>query len=214
MAENTNVGNIPEAVIRRLPKYYRYLREMERLGEVRISSAKMSRDMGFNASQIRRDLNYFGGFGQQGYGYSVPNLKAEIAHILGIDKRYNVVVIGAGNIGHALMRYKKFEQRGFNFIGMFDVDEKKIDGKTVRHISELPQIVRKYGMIHIGVICTDKGAAQETAEMLERLGVKGIWNFAPVDVSVSKRVAVQHVHLNDSLYELCFRMTDENAQLI
>ena len=174
----------------------------------------MSRDMGFNASQIRRDLNYFGGFGQQGYGYSVPNLKAEIAHILGIDKRYNVVVIGAGNIGHALMRYKKFEQRGFNFIGMFDVDEKKIDGKTVRHISELPQIVRKYGMIHIGVICTDKGAAQETAEMLERLGVKGIWNFAPVDVSVSKRVAVQHVHLNDSLYELCFRMTDENAQLI
>ena len=204
---------IPEAVIRRLPKYYRYLRELERLGEVRVSSAKMSREMGFNASQIRRDLNYFGGFGQQGYGYSVPNLKAEIAHILGIDKRYNVVIIGAGNIGHALMRYKKFEQRGFNFIGMFDVDENIIDGRTVRNISELPQIVRKYGMIHIGVICTPKTAAQETAEMLERLGVKGIWNFAPVDVSVSKRVAVQHVHLNDSLYELCFRMTDDSAFL-
>ncbi len=211
---DTGAQIIPDAVIRRLPKYYRYLRDLERMGEVRISSAKMSRDLGLNASQIRRDLNYFGGFGQQGYGYSVPNLKAEIAHILGIDKQYNVVVIGAGNIGHALMRYKKFEQRGFNFIGMFDIDENKIDGKTVRNISELPQVVRKYGMIHIGVICTDKSAAQETAEMLERLGVKGIWNFAPVDVSVSRRVAVQHVHLNDSLYELCFRMTDGNTQLI
>lgn len=212
--EDSGIQIVPEAVIKRLPKYYRYLREMEKIGEVRISSAKMSRDMGLNASQIRRDLNYFGGFGQQGYGYSVPNLKAEIAHILGIDKQYNVVVIGAGNIGHALMRYKKFEQRGFNFIGMFDIDEGKIDGKTVRHISELPQVVRKYGMIHIGVICTDKSAAQETAEMLERLGVRGIWNFAPVDVSVSRRVAVQDVHLNDSLYELCFRMTDGGSQMI
>ncbi len=198
---------IPEAVIRRLPRYYRYLREAELKGEVRVSSAKMSRDLDLNASQIRRDLNYFGGFGQQGYGYSVVNLKAEIAHILGIDKRYNVVVIGAGNIGHALMRYKKFEQRGFNFIGMFDVDPEKIDGKNIRSITELPQVVRKYGVIHIGVICTNKEAAQDTAEMLERLGVKGIWNFAPVDVAVSKLVAVQHVHLNDSLYELCFRMS-------
>lgn len=204
-------GSIPDAVIRRLPRYFRYLRELERKGEIRVSSAKMSRDLGLNASQIRRDLNYFGGFGQQGYGYSVPNLMGEIAHILGIDKRYKVVVIGAGNIGHALMRYKKFDQHGFDFIGMYDVDPQKIDGKTVKSISELPQEVRKHGTIHIGVICTDKSAAQETAEMLERLGVKGIWNFAPVDVSVSKRVAVQHVHLNDSLYELCFRMTNEET---
>lgn len=201
---------IPEAVIRRLPRYYRYLRDLERKGEVRVSSAKMSRDMGLNASQIRRDLNYFGGFGQQGYGYSVLSLKAEIAHILGIDKEYNAVIIGAGNIGHALMRYTKFQQLGFHIVGMFDINPDKIDGKTVRDICELPQIVRKHGIIHIGIICTNKEAAQQTAELLERLGVKGIWNFAPEDVAVSKQVAVQHVHLNDSLYELCFRMNNKN----
>lgn len=205
MADNFE-QSIPNAVIGRLPKYYRYLRDIERKGEVRVSSAKMSKDMGLNASQIRRDLNYFGGFGQQGYGYSVNNLKSEISKILGIDRDYNVVIMGAGNLGHALIGYTKFAQQGFHIIGMFDIMAEKIDGKTVRHIDELPEVAAEYGAIDIGIICTTKTAAQETAERLEKLGVRGIWNFAPVDVTVSERVAVKNVHLNDSLYELCFRM--------
>lgn len=198
--------SIPNAVIGRLPKYYRYLRDIERKGEVRVSSAKMSKDMGLNASQIRRDLNYFGGFGQQGYGYSVNYLKTEISKILGIDKEYNVVIMGAGNLGHALIGYTKFSQLGFHIVGMFDICPAKIDGELVKHIDELEAVRDAYGTIDIGIICTTKNAAQETAERLERLGVRGIWNFAPTDVTVSERVAVKNVHLNDSLYELCFRM--------
>ncbi len=199
--------SIPNAVIGRLPKYYRYLRDIERNGEVRVSSAKMSKDMGLNASQIRRDLNYFGGFGQQGYGYSVANLKAEIAGILGIDRTYNVVIMGAGNLGHALIGYTKFAQLGFNIVGMFDICESKIDGETVRHIDDLQTVCEERGGIDIGVICTTKDAAQATAERLEQMKVKGIWNFAPVDVTVSPDIAVKNVHLNDSLFELCFCMS-------
>jgi len=205
MAENYE-QIIPNAVIGRLPKYYRYLRDIEKKGEVRVSSAKMSKDMGLNASQIRRDLNYFGGFGQQGYGYSVANLKSEISRILGIDKSYNVVIMGAGNLGHALIGYTKFAQLGFNIVGMFDIAQEKIDGKVVRHLDELQAVAEEHGSIDIGIICTTKNAAQETAERLEKLGVSGIWNFAPVDVTVSGKVAVKNVHLTDSLYELCFRM--------
>ena len=120
--EEMSEERVSEAVIRRMPKYYRYLTELELAGEVRISSSKMSRDLGLNASQIRRDLNCFGGFGQQGYGYSVEKLRREIARILGLDKQYNAVIVGAGNMGTALLRYSNFDQMGFHMIGIFDIE--------------------------------------------------------------------------------------------
>jgi redox-sensing transcriptional repressor len=137
---------IPQAVIRRLPRYYRYLEEMLAKGEDKISSSKMSADMGLNASQIRRDLNCFGGFGQQGYGYSVAKLKSEIAHILGLDRTYKVIVVGAGRIGQALMGYTNFIKEGFNIIDIFDADPSKVgmtvEYKSVRHTSDLPEYLK------------------------------------------------------------------------
>ena len=202
-------GRIPEAVIRRLPRYYRYLEELERRGEIRISSSKMSEEIGFNASQIRRDLNCFGGFGQQGYGYSVDKLKREIAHILGLDRQYNMVLAGAGNIGQALLRYANFAERGYNIVGIFDVAPGLIgtvmDGVPILPMGELERFVKEKN-VDIGVICTPMEAAQEVASRMARAGIRGIWNFAPIDVRVGEKVAVENVHLNDGLYVLSFRM--------
>lgn len=202
---------IPEAVIRRLPKYYRYLQEMSRRNESRISSSKMSRDMGLNASQIRRDLNCFGGFGQQGYGYSVSKLLEEVSKILGIDRRYGVVIVGAGNIGQALIRYSKFIEQGFDIKGVFDIDQKKVgslmDSFVVQHVDTLDTFAHKTN-VDIGIICVPRIAAQQTADMLVMAGVEGVWNFAPIDVQARKGVSVENVHLNDSLYVLCYRMTE------
>ena len=201
-----NIDKISEAVIHRLPKYYRYLTELEREGEARVSSAKMSRDMDLNASQIRRDLNCFGGFGQQGYGYSVPKLKAEIAQILGIDKQYKMVLVGAGNLGHALLRYPRFKEQGFNILGLFDIDPSRVDNKDIFNVEEMESFIKKRGGVDIGVICTPKSAAQETAERLAACGVRGIWNFAPQDVVLEGDISIENVHINDGLYVLCFRL--------
>ena len=169
-------GKVPEAVIRRMPKYYRYLSDKLLQGEERISSSRMSEELGMNASQIRRDLNCFGGFGQQGYGYSIGKLRDEIAAILGLEQAYGAVIIGAGNIGQALVRYSGFACEKFRIIGVFDVQPE---------------------------------AAQETASMLCRLGVRGIWNFAPTDVEVSRGVRLENVHLSDSLYVLLYHMKQQ-----
>ncbi len=206
------INYIPEAVIRRLPGYYRYLERLEKAGEVRISSAKMSQDLGLNASQIRRDLNYFGGFGQQGYGYSVEGLKGEIAHILGLDRRYNAVIMGAGNIGRALMGYNRFASMGFDIVGVFDNNLQKIDGSGVQNVSRLLELAEVMD-IQIGMICTSPCSAQETADLLVNIGVKGIWNFTSVSLDVPEDIPVQNVNLNDSLFELCFRMNNLNAKI-
>ncbi len=200
-----NIEKISEAVIHRLPRYYRYLEELEREGETRVSSAKMSRDMSLNASQIRRDLNCFGGFGQQGYGYSVFKLKMEIAQILGLDKQYKAVIIGAGNLGHALLSYPRFKEQGFNILRLFDNDPCKIDNIEVFNIADLESYINEQGGVDIGVICTPKSAAKPMAERLAACGVKGIWNFAPEDVEI-EGVSVENVHLNDGLYVLCYRL--------
>ena len=209
MEEKTE--RIPEAVIRRLPKYYRYLSELETGGEVRVSSSKMSLDLGFNASQIRQDLNCFGGFGQQGYGYSVEKLRMEIGRILGLDKTYNVVIAGAGNIGAALVRYGGFKNQGFVIAAVFDADPAKvgtqIDSLEVLPVDCMEQVVREKGA-SIGVICTPKEAAQATANRLMDAGVAGIWNFAPVDVEPRDGVNVENVHLNDSLFVLTYRVNE------
>jgi len=202
-------SRISEAVISRLPKYYRYLSELEAKGTQRVSSSKMSLDMGLNASQIRRDLNCFGGFGQQGYGYQVDNLKKEIMKILGIGKKYTAVVVGAGNIGQALFKYKNFAGEGYDLAAIFDADQsvvdKQIDGITVRPIEELADFVIN-NKVNLGVITAPKQHAQRIADELVLLGVRGIWNFAPVDVVARRGVCVENVHLSDSLFVLSYRM--------
>ena len=205
-------GKVPEAVIRRMPKYYRYLSDKLLQGEERISSSRMSEELGVNASQIRRDLNCFGGFGQQGYGYSIGKLRDEIAAILGLEQAYGAVIIGAGNIGQALVRYSGFTCEKFRIIGVFDVRPEAI-GKTVagcaiRHVQTLAEFARQ-NRVDLGIICTPKEAAQETASMLCRLGVRGIWNFAPTDVEVSRGVRLENVHLSDSLYVLLYHMKQQ-----
>lgn len=208
--EEMSEERVSEAVIRRMPKYYRYLTELELAGEVRISSSKMSRDLGLNASQIRRDLNCFGGFGQQGYGYSVEKLRREIARILGLDKQYNAVIVGAGNMGTALLRYSNFDQMGFHMIGIFDIEKTgtTVGGKKVLPMEQLGAFVRER-QVSIGIICTPRSAAQQTADALAGAGVRAIWNFAPADVHAREGVAVENVRLNDSLYVLCYSMNAE-----
>lgn len=203
---------ISAAVIRRLPKYYRYLEELKNKDIDKISSSQMSLEMGLNASQIRRDLNCFGGFGQQGYGYSVEKLKHEIARILGLDQRYNVIIIGAGRIGQALIGYQNFMLEGFNVLDIFDNDLQKVGtevvGHTVQSVTALCDYL-KVNNIDIAIICTPKEEAQQSADLLVSFGIKAIWNFAPADVAVRKGVAVENVHLSDSLYVLSYKLKEK-----
>ena len=202
---------ISPAVIRRLPRYYRYLEELEGKGIDKISSSQMSIEMSLNASQIRRDLNCFGGFGQQGYGYSVGKLKKEIARILELDKRYNVIIVGAGRIGQALLGYKNFMLEGFNIVDIFDSDPSKvgafIEGRIVQNVANMETYL-KDKTIDIAIICTPKEYAQQSADLLVSFGIKAIWNFAPTDVAVRRGVAVENVHLSDSLYVLSYKLKE------
>jgi len=199
---------VSEAVIRRLPKYYRQLDEMEKNGIMRISSQELSVMMGLTASQIRQDFNCFGDFGQQGYGYQVTNLKIEISKILGIKQRYSVIIIGAGNVGQALANYSGFGKEGFIIKALFDVNPKLIGmslhGIDVLDLDQLEEFISQ-DSVHIGVIATPKAKAQQVADRLAACGVKGIWNFAPVDVHTGGHVAIENVHLSDSLYILSYR---------
>ncbi len=205
---------ISDAVIRRLPKYYRYLSELEAYGTEKVSSLKMSKDMNLNASQIRRDLNCFGGFGQQGYGYQVSRLKQEIARILDIGSVHKAVVVGAGNIGQALLKYKGFSDEGYRIAAIFDADKsvigKEIGGFTVKPMNAMAGFVIE-NAVDIGIIAVPKQYAQGLADELVALGVKGIWNFAPVDVEARKGVSVENVHLSDTLYVLSYRMREKSG---
>lgn len=202
-------NRVSEAVIRRMPKYYRHLKEMERNGIERISSRELSDRMGLTASQIRQDFNCFGGFGQQGYGYHVSELGKEIQKILGLQNTYNMVVIGAGNLGQALANYSGFENEGFQIKALFDINPRligiSIRGIEVLDLDKIHEVASKED-IHIGVICTPKNKAQEIAETLVNCHIKSIWNFAPIDVDVPDDIIVENVHLSDSLYTLSFRI--------
>lgn len=206
-------NRISDAVIHRLPRYYRYLSELETAGIERISSSRMSHEMNLNASQIRRDLNCFGGFGQQGYGYQVTRLKQEIMRILGIGSTYRVVIVGVGNIGQALLKYRHFTDEGYHIIAVFDSDPqligRDVGNMTIRSMTELAGFVKE-NKVDIGIISVPKAYAQKTADELVSLGVKGIWNFAPVDVEVRRGVSVENVHLSDSLYILSYHMRDKS----
>lgn len=211
-----NVANekISMAVIRRLPKYHRYLRELMEKDVKRISSKELSDIIGFTASQIRQDLNNFGGFGQQGFGYVVEDLYTEIGKILGLTKNYNTVIVGAGNLGQALAKYSSFGKWGFNLVGIFDVNPKliglRINDIEVVDIDDLKAFSEK-NQIDIGYICTSRTGAQEVADKLVASGVKAIWNFAPVDLRVDEDVIVENVHLIDNLLTLTYFLKEDEA---
>ena len=198
---------ISDAVIHRLPRYYRYLDDLYNKGVVRISSNSLGAKMDITASQIRQDLSCFGEFGQQGYGYNVNTLLAEIKNILAITHPYNAIIVGAGNIGTALANFDGFEQEGFIIKALFDVKEEllgtEIDGKPVYHIDEMERYVQENN-ITIGVIAARRSVAQGIADRMVASGIKGIWNFAPMDVTAT--VPVENIHMTDSLICLMYKM--------
>ena len=205
--ENEKTG-VSVAVIRRLPRYHRYLGELIRDGKVRISSAELSRIMGVTASQIRQDFNCFGGFGQQGYGYNVKYLYNKIGELLGMCEGYRAVVVGAGNLGRAFTATHMFERRGVTLVALFDSDPDKIDteinGFRIHDVAELGDFCRNND-IHIGVLTVPKESAKDCAEVMVEAGVLGLWNFANTELVVSSdSVVVQNVHMGDSLMTLCF----------
>lgn len=201
---------ISKAVIKRLPRYYRYLGEILDSGMERISSGELSSRMKVTASQIRQDLNHFGGFGQQGYGYNVKYLHEEIGKILGLDEKHNMIVIGGGNMGQALSKYAAFERNGFNIKGIFDINPELI-GKTIGKVTIYPisglQEFIKNENIEIAALTLPKAAAPEMADLLVACGIKAIWNFAHTDLVVPKDVVVENVHLFDSLMRLSYNLS-------
>ena len=201
---------VSPSVIRRLPKYRRCLLELKNSGTQRISSRELSRITGLTASQIRQDLNNCGGFGQQGYGYNVEELFEEVGGILGLDKEYTVVMVGFGNLGQAVSNYLQ-NKEGFELCGIFDVNPSLVGselcGLKVSDASELEEYL-KGNEVDIGIIATDKGSAQSVADMLSAAGVKGIWNFAPLDLVVPETVMLENVHLSDSLYTLAYYISE------
>lgn len=203
--------DISMAVIKRLPKYYRHLSELLRNDVDRISSKELSEKIGFTASQIRQDFNCFGGFGQQGYGYNVKELFNEISRILGIDKEYATVILGAGNIGQAVANYSRFDKFGFNLKGIFDKNPKLIGMKMrdieISDIDHLDQFLKE-NEVDIGMICVPSTEAQKVADILVENGVRGIWNFAPVDIDVPPHVPIENVHLSESLLTLVYLMNE------
>lgn len=203
--------NISMAVIKRLPKYQRYLGELLANDVDRISSKDLSERIGFTASQIRQDLNNFGDFGQQGYGYNVKDLYNQISAILGLTKEYKTVIIGAGNIGQAVANYTKFDKLGFKLSGIFDANPKligiKIRDIEIQDIDTLESFL-KSNSVDIGIICVPKVNAQKVCNSLVSNGVKGIWNFAPLDLEAPEGVVIENVHLSESLLTLTYLLND------
>ena len=201
---------ISKAVIKRLPRYYRYLGELLEENVERISSNDLSRKMHVTASQIRQDLNNFGGFGQQGYGYNVKFLYTEIGKILGLDTIHPMIIVGAGNLGQALANYSDFEKRGFKLAGIFDINPVlegiSVRGIEIRMISELPEFL-KNNHIEIAILTLPKNKAGEMADILIRNGIKAIWNFAHIDLGTPGDVIVENVHLSESLMRLSYNLS-------
>lgn len=206
--------NISMAVIKRLPKYYRYLEELMKNDVDRISSKELGEKIGFTASQIRQDLNCFGDFGQQGYGYNVKELYNQISSILGLDRGYEAALVGAGNIGQAVSNYSRFENLGFTITAIFDANPKLI-GMRIRNveimdIDEMASVLQAH-KIDIGIICVPRKNAQSVADELIKGGVRAIWNFAPVDLMVPDYVKVENVHLSESLLTLIYLLNESDS---
>ena len=213
MKDNNHQVSIP--VIKRLPRYHRYLEELKNLGIVRISSKELSARMGLTASQIRQDLNCFGGFGQQGYGYNIEQLYNEIGAILGLNTKSKAIMIGAGNLGHAIATHIHFDNRGFDLVGIFDnnpaVIGTKVGGKIVISSNDLEEFCMAEKPA-VAILCIPAEYAAENADKLVSLGIKGFWNFTQYDlVGRYENVAVENVHLGDSLMTLCYQVKEINA---
>ena len=202
-------GYVSDAVIRRLPGYYRHLKELEREGVLQISSQGLGERMGLTASQIRQDINCFGGFGQQGYGYHVSNLKERIGEILGIDRTHKMIILGAGNIGHAVACADSFPANGFETVAIFDSNPAKVgsrvDALSVQDISSLERFISE-NPVDIAVLAVPAEAAQALTDQLYQYGIRGFWNFAPCDLKLCSDAAVVNVHLDEGLQVLSFRM--------
>ena len=212
MANNKN--KVSETVIRRLPKYHRYLSELHEKGEDRISSQELSDLTGFTASQIRQDLNNFGGFGQQGYGYKVAVLKAELENILGISTIYKTVIIGSGRLGSVISNYKGFLDSGFEIVAMFDRDEHVVGTSVGKHVvksvDELENFLKDHGEVSVAILTVPKEGAQAIADRLAACGIRGIWNFAPEDLEEMDDVIVENIRLTDSLLTLSYYLTEDD----
>ena len=207
-------GNVSLSVIRRLPRYHRFLKDLLSAGTVRISSGDLSAKMGLTASQIRQDLNCFGGFGQQGYGYNVRDLYEEISKILGLGKHRKAILLGAGNLGRAIALHMDFSSRGFELIGIFDSNPAllglAVGEQTVRDSAGLEAFC-KQRRPDIASLCIPKEAAKAVAPMLVRHGIRGFWNFSHYDLSlVYDDVIMENVHMSDSLMTLCYRITQSD----
>lgn len=209
----SNYSGISTSVIKRLPRYYRFLDELGKSGMIRISSNELSARMGFTASQIRQDLNCFGGFGQQGYGYNIEQLKGEIGKILGLGKLKKTIIIGAGNMGRTLATNIDFKLRGFKIVGIFDKKPSLIgqlvNGIPIYDINRIDDFCRE---MHpsMAVLCVPQEVAKDIATQLVGLGIKGFWNFSHYDLALDfPDIAMENVHLGDSLMTLCYNISHE-----
>ena len=201
---------VSPVVVKRLPRYYRYLDDLLGKNIKRISSTELSRRMGVTASQIRQDLNCFGGFGQQGYGYNVQMLHDKIGNILGIDRGYKMIIVGAGNLGHALANHNNFKKRGFTLVGIYDTDPSKIDttiaGIAVEDYNDIDSSV-KDKKPDIAILAVPKSAVNEVAERLVKNGVNGILNFTYAELKLHDNVVVENVHISDTLMTLAYGLS-------
>lgn len=210
-------GTISNSVIKRLPRYYRFLGELKSTGVTRISSKELSQKMGITASQMRQDLNCFGGFGQQGYGYNIEFLQTEIAKILGLDIPKSAILIGMGNLGRAVTMHINFESKGFSLIGLFDSKEslvgQVVKNMPIRSTSTLDEFCRE-NLPEVAILCIPKEAAQNVSEQLIKLGIKGFWNFSHYDLAVNHpEIKVENMHFGDSLMTLSYRLSNEEKGL-
>ena len=209
-------SDVSMSVIRRLPRYHRFLTELKHKGVTRISSKELSEEMGLTASQIRQDFNCFGGFGPQGYGYNVPQLCKEIQNILGLGSGHKCVLIGAGNLGRAIAGHMSFEQLGFVLTGVFDNSPKvigsTISGLTVRDYGEIQSFLERERP-EMAILCVPRESVKPIADQLCRLGIRAFWNFSHYDISLDHPEAiVENVHMNDSLMTLCYRLGAEEPE--
>lgn len=203
---------ISSSVINRLPRYFRYLGELMDSGVERISSKELSNRMGVTASQIRQDLNCFGGFGQQGYGYNVEYLYGEIERILGLNSRYKAILVGAGNMGQALAQNTTFEKRGFTLVGIFDTDPKKIGkeikGIKITDVKDINNFIRREKPT-MAIISTPRTVVNQVVRNLTAMGIKAFLNFSYAEISPDDDVVVENIHLSDSLMRLCYKLSSK-----
>lgn len=205
------IRKVPKVVINRLPRYYRHLGELLSQGITKISSTELSERMGVTASQIRQDFNFFGGFGQQGYGYNIEYLYSEIAEILGLNDGNTIIIVGAGNLGRALANHSGFEKRGFKLVGIFDnapqTIGRDINGIKVQSVDELENFIEEH-RVDIGILTVPKAGVHDVAYRLVNSGVKALLNFSYKELDLPKDIAVENIHLSDPLMTLSYKLKE------